>query len=452
MLKLFKGNITFILDEKVPTTHIPTEYINNQIKRDGNHHHITLLRKNELPSSYDMDLLIESIKNRKYYNTILPIGIGKIRKGNEEAYYQIVYWPIGNEIRRELNLSSKDFHVTLGFKNKDIHNVNKGFTTLVTLDTTILESSEHFGMAFSSSDQMKHEFIDVLDMYFNMHYDELDDRETCMLLDIQIKLYHIMKDYDNCLNKCMILKKHASSNIINLLRIGHILQSKKQYYKALFQYNQIYNQKHGLSEYEKKNASKNMKICREKLSAVCVPREKTVVQIYDFKEDPVSIVMSRNFSWVIPCILGGISIPKHVDQIQAFDFMDIGLVVSVLEEEQLDPAMFEGTSVKNIHYNVVNYRPPIMSDLLEIISKMEETVRSDKGVIVHCGGGKGRAGTVLACYILKNGLDGDLNDTGYPNMSAGDAIAKIRELRPGSIETEEQEQFINEYSNLLWKS
>jgi atypical dual specificity phosphatase len=461
MLKIYTGNIAYVFDENNDvvsgSSEIPQEYINNRVKRDGEHHHITLIQKNELESKVMIDLL-ETIKTCKYYSKMFNIGIGRATKGNEEVYYQIIYWPIGNEIRRELNLPPKDFHVTLGFKNKDIHGINKGYSTLIPryINLTLLDSSETFFMAFDykdhKSDKVKYEFLELLDVF---NFPSLDERQKCILLDTRIKIYSKLKDYDNCLSNSMILKKHNPYDTINLTRIAQIHQFHKRYYLAIYMYNQLLNSNYIYTTcviyYSQSKAKTSLDICYEKLGSTCITRDKPVVQIYDSNEEMVSVEMSRNFSWVIPCKLGGISIPKHQDQIKAFEFMNIGLVVSVLEEEQLDASMFEGTTVKNIHYNVVNYHPPVMSDLLEIISKMEDTISTGKGVIVHCGGGKGRAGTILACFMLKHGLDGTINKDGYPKMSGSEAIDKLRELRPGSIETKRQEEFIKEYNNLLWK-
>jgi len=46
----------------------------------------------------------------------------------------------------------------------------------------------------------------------------------------------------------------------------------------------------------------------------------------------------------------------------------------------------------------------------------------------------GRAGTILACYFVK-----------YKNFTAKDAIKKIRDERPGSIQSEVQELAIGFY-------
>ncbi|MDD4029531.1 MAG: nucleoside triphosphate pyrophosphohydrolase [Caldisericia bacterium] len=57
-------------------------------------------------------------------------------------------------------------------------------------------------------------------------------------------------------------------------------------------------------------------------------------------------------------------------------------------------------------------------------------------VYMHCMGGFGRAGTMAACYLMMQG------------ETAAGAIKKVRKLRPGAIETKEQEIFI--YSSEEW--
>ena len=60
-----------------------------------------------------------------------------------------------------------------------------------------------------------------------------------------------------------------------------------------------------------------------------------------------------------------------------------------------------------------------------------DSLRSGRIVVVHCAGGCGRTGTVLAIYVRwQYGLSGS------------DAIERLRKYRPCFVETQQQEQFV----------
>jgi atypical dual specificity phosphatase len=82
---------------------------------------------------------------------------------------------------------------------------------------------------------------------------------------------------------------------------------------------------------------------------------------------------------------------------------------------------------------------PSIEQLDEIIKFVEQQNAKSKSVLVHCGEGKGRTGTVLAAYLVYHGL------------SADEAIRVVREKRPGSIENLEQENAIREFEKHLKK-
>jgi len=74
---------------------------------------------------------------------------------------------------------------------------------------------------------------------------------------------------------------------------------------------------------------------------------------------------------------------------------------------------------------------------------LEAVAAEDACVLVHCGGGKGRAGTFAACCLAMWGSSPPLDLTvERPVLSAQEAVRIVRNLRPGSVETQEQEAFV----------
>lgn len=104
-----------------------TKLTENQARRDGGEHHVTLLSPQEYEQSNhdNVDKYIGQKIGVEY------VGLGKVKKGQDEVYFVVVKSSKGDEIRRELGLPDRDFHITLGFKSKDIFGVKKDESTLV---------------------------------------------------------------------------------------------------------------------------------------------------------------------------------------------------------------------------------------------------------------------------------------------------------------------------------
>lgn len=62
--------------------------------------------------------------------------------------------------------------------------------------------------------------------------------------------------------------------------------------------------------------------------------------------------------------------------------------------------------------------------------RIKSHLSSGQGVVFHCRGGLGRTGLVVARLLIEEGISPD------------DAIHQVRQARPGTIETWEQEQYV----------
>lgn len=78
---------------------------------------------------------------------------------------------------------------------------------------------------------------------------------------------------------------------------------------------------------------------------------------------------------------------------------------------------------------------------LQIWKEMETVMCNEllegRRVVVHCKGGLGRAGTV-ACMLLI---------ASKTSLSSEDAIRRVRMVRPGAVETLEQENFLHDWAS-----
>ena len=105
-------------------------YISNQQKRDNGSYHITIINVmdyNKLSSEMGMDKLVNSLDPlfKVGIDDIKFMGIGKSQKNENTSYYVVVNSDLLQEVRKKYELPGQDFHITLGFKHKDVHGVRK---------------------------------------------------------------------------------------------------------------------------------------------------------------------------------------------------------------------------------------------------------------------------------------------------------------------------------------
>jgi atypical dual specificity phosphatase len=152
--------------------------------------------------------------------------------------------------------------------------------------------------------------------------------------------------------------------------------------------------------------------------------------------------MARNFSFLEPGLLAAMERPGAWLPLAAdLDFLrrqGIGAIVS-LTVAPPDPELLRRSGFRTLHLPVVDFTAPTPEQIQRFLDFVEEQQAARAGaVLVHCEAGRGRSGTMLACWLVRHrGLD------------AAAAVRAVRELRPASIETPEQEAAVHEFARRL---
>jgi len=144
--------------------------------------------------------------------------------------------------------------------------------------------------------------------------------------------------------------------------------------------------------------------------------------------------LPRNFSWLESSILAGCGRPENVVELEAAKTEGVEAIVS-LTSTPLNPRIISRLGFTYMH-SPLPAMPSIMQ-LNQIVQFIESQKSQSHPVLIHCGEGLGRTGTVLAAYLVYNG------------MHANEAIQFVREKRPGSIQSAEQENAIHEFEKAV---
>jgi atypical dual specificity phosphatase len=144
-----------------------------------------------------------------------------------------------------------------------------------------------------------------------------------------------------------------------------------------------------------------------------------------------------NFSWIEQGRLAGSGLPVHKEEFKWLVDKGIKSIVTV-REVPLPSKWFDGSDIDYLHLMVEDYGAPSMEVIDETVDYIDKKISSGKPVLVHCAAGKGRTGAVLAAYLMKK-----------ENLTADQAIEKIRLMRPGSVQSLTQETALSMYEKYL---
>ena len=160
------------------------------------------------------------------------------------------------------------------------------------------------------------------------------------------------------------------------------------------------------------------------------------LQEYDLTEDEMRQIILPNFSWLFENKLAAMPYPESEDAFTLLYRIGVKALLN-LSEEPLPYKTPKTIGMLIKHVPVADYTAPTLEQVQEAIVMISSCLDKNMPVVVHCMAGLGRTGTILACYLVSI------------EMPANNAISSIREWRPGSIETLEQEAVVYKYEHFI---
>lgn len=132
------------------------------------------------------------------------------------------------------------------------------------------------------------------------------------------------------------------------------------------------------------------------------------------------------------------------EDVKTISSWNANAVLTLMEEKELQKFGVENLGEVISRYKIDWYHMPIqdmctpdkkVEEMWEVIGKaLGSIIKSGGKVLIHCRGGLGRSGMVAARMLVELGWTPEV------------AIQKVRDVRPGAIETREQEKFVTAVS------
>ena len=141
------------------------------------------------------------------------------------------------------------------------------------------------------------------------------------------------------------------------------------------------------------------------------------------------------FFWLEAGVMAGSNVPQTVRELEAMVKDGVAWLVSLSQEKPPEDPV---AGLTRHCIDVRDFEGPTLEQFEEFIEICEVAASTAGGVAVHCRGGNGRTGTLLAAYLLwKRGL------------AVKEAVAEVRRFRSRAVETQRQLEALDVFHKFL---
>lgn len=148
----------------------------------------------------------------------------------------------------------------------------------------------------------------------------------------------------------------------------------------------------------------------------------------------------NGFAWLVPGRLAGTPWPGVVHDmdtdLKALSRCGVTMLITLTEKDFPQEALVRN-GLQNFHLPVYDHEPPTVAQIQMLLARMSAAMRRGEVLAVHCLAGLGRTGTVLAAWLVREGL------------TAEEALRRVRLIDAQYVQSEAQEALLYEYENAL---
>ncbi|MFC4822386.1 ATP-binding cassette domain-containing protein [Dokdonella ginsengisoli] len=144
----------------------------------------------------------------------------------------------------------------------------------------------------------------------------------------------------------------------------------------------------------------------------------------------------RGFKWIVPGRVGSTPLPGAVVDIE-HDLASLRVVgvtsLITLTRRDLPQESLRRHGLRNLHLPIYDRDAPAPWQMRMLARRMTTMLDRGEVLAVHCRAGIGRTGTILAGWLIAEGLTADA------------ALDRIRRIDPAFVQTDEQEAFLHAF-------
>ncbi|XP_044755908.1 dual specificity protein phosphatase 23-like [Coccinella septempunctata] len=143
-----------------------------------------------------------------------------------------------------------------------------------------------------------------------------------------------------------------------------------------------------------------------------------------------------NFSWIEQNKLAAMACPSSEANYQFLRDQGIHHILTLSPENV--PTKLKYWDLGWSRIDVQEFEAPSLENILEFLDLCQKCRMRKQAIAIHCRMGRGRTGVMAACYLVH-----------FMKIAPERAITNIRLMRPGSIETYEQERSVVKFHDYI---